>query len=379
MNITELVKSINTPYYETVASRLPRGIKSQEHLLNLGYKITVRDLGLSRAKTLDESFAVNLINSYHRQCINEGVGSFLGKAAGNVVGAVGAAGRGIKNAWNDAKQGYKDAKTSWDPKTGAPPAGATAPAPVNGTTAVPPPASGGTEPAATPSTYATPAASGDTGRPYVAQPDASAAPEASAPAGDIGSIMQAIDKLDRPSKQQLAGELEKSLAAPPAAEPETSAPAATPAPGATPPAPGATPPADSGQDHGLGKQSDGKFITPGQQFDTETGKPLAAPETPAPANTTPPAPAPTSTTPPAITPPPADGKMTAAQQAALKAKLQGQRQAGKTTATQTGSGFKDYVGGSQNKLVTNPDGSTSMQKLQRESVEFRSNFLGMII
>ena len=90
MNITELVKSINTPYYETVASRLPRGIKSQEHLLNLGYEITVRDLGLPRAKTLDESFAVNLINSYHRQCINEGVGSFLGKAAGNVVGAVGA-------------------------------------------------------------------------------------------------------------------------------------------------------------------------------------------------------------------------------------------------------------------------------------------------
>ena len=250
MNITELVKSINTPYYETVASRLPRGIKSQEHLLNLGYEITVRDLGLPRAKTLDESFAVNLINSYHRQCINEGVGSFLGKAAGNVAGAVGAAGRGIKGAWNDAKQGYKDAKASWDPKTGAPPAGGTAPAPVNGTTAVPPPASGGTEPAATP------AASGDTGRPYVAQPGASAAPEASAPAGDIGSIMQAIDNLDKPTKQQLAGELEKSIntpepaadksgatpGTPPAASGTTPpAPGAPPAPGVTPPAPGAAP------------------------------------------------------------------------------------------------------------------------------------------
>jgi hypothetical protein len=244
MNITELVRSINTPYYETVASRLPRGIESQQHLLNLGYVITVQDLGLSRAKTLDESFAVNLINSYHRQCINEGVGSFLGKAAGNVVGAVGAAGRGIKNAWNDAKQGYKDAKTSWDPKTGAPPAGGTTPAPVNGTTAVPPPASGGTEPApaAPPSTYASPAASGDTGRPYVAQPDASPAP-----AGDMGSIMQAIDKLDKPTKQQLAGELEKSINTPePAADKPGTAPGAlgaTPpaAPGATPPAPGAAP------------------------------------------------------------------------------------------------------------------------------------------
>lgn len=245
MNITELVKSINTPYYETVASRLPRGIKSQEHLLNLGYEITVRDLGLPRAKTLDESFAVNLINSYHRQCINEGVGSFLGKAAGNVVGAVGAAGRGIKNAWNDAKQGYKDAKTSWDPKTGAPPAGGTAPAPVNGTTAVPPPASGGTEPAATPSTYASPAASGDTGRPYVAQPGASAAPEASAPAGDIGSIMQAIDNLDKPTKQQLAGELEKSINTP---EPAADKPGATP--GTPPAAGGTTPPAPTAEPQG---------------------------------------------------------------------------------------------------------------------------------
>jgi hypothetical protein len=86
--------------------------------------------------------------------------------------------------------------------------------------------------------------------------------------------MQAVDKLDPASKKQLAGELEKSIATPPPAA-ET-----PPAPVATPPAPGAAPPADSGQDHGLGKQSDGKFITPGQQFDTETGKPLAAPEAP---------------------------------------------------------------------------------------------------
>ena len=294
--------------------------------------------------------------------IDEGLGSFLGKAAGHAVG-------GVKAAWRDAKQGYKDAKSAWDDPAGT---GATDPAAA--------PAAPGTAPAAAPAAapapQGAPAPTGDTGRPYVAPAPAGGAP-APAPTADpgaIGSIMQAVDKLDPASKKQLAGELEKSMAAPPPAAETPPAPGATPpAPGATPPAPGATPPADSGQDHGLGKQSDGKFITPGQQFDTETGKPLAAPETPAPANTTPPAPAPTSTT------PPADGKMTAAQQAALKAKLQGQRQAGKTTATQTGSGFKDYVGGSQNKLVTNPDGSTSMQKLQRESVEFRSKFLGMMI
>ena len=33
----------------------------------------------------------------------------------------------------------------------------------------------------------------------------------------------------------------------------------------------------------------------------------------------------------------------------------------------------------EDRKFSNPDGSTSMQKLQRESVEFRSNFLGMMI
>jgi hypothetical protein len=205
--------------------------------------------------------------------IDEGLGSFLGKAAGHAVGGVGA-------AWRDAKQGYKDAKAVWDPKDppgtynndpAATPPESPAPAPTA-------PAAGG---APAPQQQA-PAPTGDTGRPYVAPAPAGGAP-APAPAADpgaIGSIMQAVDKLDPASKKQLAGELEKSMAAPPPAA-ET-----PPAPGATPPAPGATPPADSGQDHGLGKQSDGKFITPGQQFDTETGKPLAAPgSTPAPAPT----------------------------------------------------------------------------------------------
>ena len=44
-----------------------------------------------------------------QQTIEEGIGSFLGKAAGHVKGGLGA-------AWRDAKQGYKDAKAVWDPK-----------------------------------------------------------------------------------------------------------------------------------------------------------------------------------------------------------------------------------------------------------------------
>jgi hypothetical protein len=108
---------------------------------------------------------------------------------------------------------------------------------------------------------------------------------------------------------------------------------------------------------------------------TEPGIGQAAGSVQATSSNTTPATTPAATA-PATTPAPADGKMTQAQQAAMKARLQGKRAAGQTTASQTGTGFKDYVGGSQNKIVVNPDGSTSLKKLQRESLEFYSNFLG---
>ena len=236
MKISQLVATKKyTQYYESVANKLPRGIKTQQQLLNLGYSIAVNDLGLAKAKTLDENFAAKLVNSYHKQCIDEGIGSFLGKAAGNVVGAAGAAGRGIKNAWNDAKQGYKDAKGAWDENP-------------------PTPAGTGAAPRAAPA--------GGTASP--------AAPAAAAPAGGTASP-----------------------AAPAAAAPT--------------------------------------------------------------------------------------GKLTQAQQDAKKAELKGKRSAGKTTASQTGSGFKDYVGGSQTKLVgADKTGAPVFKKLNRESVGF-SNFLDMDI
>ncbi len=197
MKISQLVATKKyTQYYESVANKLPRGIKTQQQLLNLGYRVAVEDLGLAKAKTLDENFAAKLVNSYHKQCIDEGIGSFLGKAAGNVVGAVNAAGRGIKNAWNDAKAGYAAGKSSWDDNAAATPAA--------GGTAVP--AAGGT--AAAPAAAAAPAGGGSD-RPYVA------------PAGGgIGDIMKAIDGLDPASKKQLAGELEKSINTPAPAEEE---------------------------------------------------------------------------------------------------------------------------------------------------------------
>ena len=342
MKISQLVATKKyTQYYESVANKLPRGIKTQQQLLNLGYSIAVNDLGLAKAKTLDENFAAKLVNSYHKQCIDEGIGSFLGKAAGNVVGAVGAAGRGIKNAWNDAKQGYKDAKGAWDENPPTPagtgaalraaPAGGTA-APAGGTaapgaapaggTAAPgaAPAGGTAAPGAAPAggttTPGAAPAGGGTDRPFVAPAGVGVAG-----AGGIGDIMKAIDGLDPASKTQLAGELEKSIAS-------------TPAPAAT--------------------------TTP-DELDA-VKKNAGLPATPAAT--------------PAATP---TGKLTQTQQDAKKAELKGKRLAGKTTASQTGSGFKDYVGGSQTKLVgADKTGAPVFKKLNRESVGF-SNFLDMDI
>ena len=246
MKISQLVATKKyIQYYESVANKLPRGIKTQQQLLNLGYRVAVEDLGLAKAKTLDENFAAKLVNSYHKQCIDEGIGSFLGKAAGNVVGAVNAAGRGIKNAWNDAKAGYAAGKGSWDDKAAATPAaGGTAAAPAASTQG----RSDGAAPAAVEPAAAP--AGGGADRPYVA------------PAGGgIGDIMKAIDGLDPASKKQLAGELEKSINTPPPAEEEPATtpdeldaikknaglppapdkPEAPPAPEAPPPAPEAPP------------------------------------------------------------------------------------------------------------------------------------------
>jgi hypothetical protein len=68
-----------------------------------------------------------------------------------------------------------------------------------------------------------------------------------------------------------------------------------------------------------------------------------------------------------------------AQQAATKARIQMQRAGGASTATKTGTGFKDsQVGAQRNKLITKPDGSTQMVPV-RESTELYSRFLGRIL
>lgn len=60
-------------------------------------------------------------------------------------------------------------------------------------------------------------------------------------------------------------------------------------------------------------------------------------------------------------------------QNALKARLK----AGQGAGAKTGGGFKDYVGGSQTKLTgADAQGNPVFKKLQRESVDFYSSFLG---
>jgi hypothetical protein len=70
-----------------------------------------------------------------------------------------------------------------------------------------------------------------------------------------------------------------------------------------------------------------------------------------------------------------------AQQAALKARLQGQRAAGKSMATQTGSGFNQYVQGGGGQKLAGADAQGNpvfKQNVQRESVGY-SKFLGCYI
>ena len=248
MKITQLVATKRkTPYHESVASRLPRGIKTQQQLFNLGYRIAVEDLGLAKAKTLNENFATNLVNSFHNRMLNEGVGSFLGKMAGNVVGGAQAAGRGLKSAWNDAKAGYDAAKSGWDPQ--APGAAPAAPGAA--------PAAPGAAPGAAPAAPgAAPAPGAD--RPYVAPaggvgsapspggatptpPAAGTPPKTSS--GGIGDIMKAIDGLDLAGKKQLAGEVDKLINTPPPAAEKPADAAAPPAPGAAPAKPAPAKPA----------------------------------------------------------------------------------------------------------------------------------------
>jgi hypothetical protein len=296
-------------------------------------------------------------------------GGPLGAAAGGIAGnwagnKLSSLGSKLKGAWQGAKAGFATGQQAAAGGTGGSAA----------------PAAGDDEPAA-------PAAGG------------SAAPAAggNAPAsttGSISDIMKTIDTLDKSSKQQLAGELEKNITSTPEpaaatpAKPSATAPAgsnATTPATAAPATPDQEPPESTTGRSAFGQMASQLGSTPtpttsstgGTIQKTATGvKNTANPNNPnaqvkqQPSSTVPAAATPATT---------AAAKTPQANQAALKAKLQGQRAAGKSMAQQTGGGFGDYVAGSPNTGGFDAQGNAIPNKIKREDVQFASKFLGMMI
>jgi hypothetical protein len=291
-------------------------------------------------------------------------GGPLGAAAGGIAGnwagnKLSSLGSKLKGAWQGAKSGFAAGQQ----------------ATVGGTGGSSAPAAGGTD---------------GTG--------GSAAPAAGG-TGSISDIMKTIDTLDKPSKQQLAGELEKNITSTP--EPAAAAPwpaaAALSGPGwaarstrgtAAPATPDQEPPESTTGRSAFGQMASQLGSTPtpttsstgGTIQKTATGvKNTANPNNPnaqvkqQPSSTVPAAATPATT---------AAAKTPQANQAALKAKLQGQRAAGKSFAQKTGGGFNDYVqgGGGQTLAGADKQGNPVFkQNVKREDVQFESKFLGMMI
>jgi hypothetical protein len=136
--------------------------------------------------------------------------------------------------------------------------------------------------------------------------------------------------------------------APASAEAQPASPVEQPAQGTTPPAdPNVTP-------------------TPNATGSAPVGQPATAP----------------AGTPPANNQAPANPKDPKAIAAATKARLQGQRAAGKSMASSTGGGFNKYVQGGGGQTMTGADKQGNpvfKQNVKREDVQFESKFLGIMI
>ena len=151
-----------------------------------------------------------------------------------------------------------------------------------------------------------------------------------------------IDKLDKKGKQRILQLLQKSMSAP-AAEPAPAAGAA-PAGGAMGAMAGQLAKGGAAEPNTMANAPVSKTNT------AKPGNPNAAAAEPAAPAAEPAAPAAEPAAPAAGGAAPGGQKMTPAQQAAMKAKLQGKRAAGQTTGT-TASGFKGAVAGDRAKGI----------------------------
>jgi Meckel syndrome type 1 protein len=276
------------------------------------------------------------------QQIDELTAAGVGQGVGKAAGAVGAVAGGVKGAWQAAKKGFEKGRATV--------AGETPPqaAPAAGTAA---PAAGTAAPAAAPG-QAAPAAQGDANDPAgIQQQIKQKELELKDLQGKLRAAQKGADNAAKAEKDAAQTQQAQQVAKAPAAEPATTAPAAEPT----------APAADAA--------TQARIAAAPQGYDTETGKPIATPAA---------APEPTqqaATTPAAEpTAPAADSKLTAAQQAAMKAKLQGKRAAGQTAGT-TASGFKQYTkdASSQRVVGANPDGSPKIQTIKASKINTGNN------
>lgn len=262
-----------------------------------------------------------------------GLAKGAGTALGKTAQGLGAVAGGVKGAWDAAKSGFQAGKNFVSGKGGA-----QQQAPADG---------GQQEPA-------------QTSAPTQAQAQSDVNPQ------DIQSQIA--------QKKQEISALQKQLSAAKAQPAQASQQQATGGAGAF----GQMANAITGGGQAAQAQPNTMANTPVSKTNTAkpgnpNAEPAAAPAatTTAPAATTPQAPAQTGTAP-----------LTAQQQAAKKAELLGKRAAGKTTASQTGGGFNQYVQGGGGSTLAGADKQGNpvfKQNVKRETYEFESKFLGRMI
>jgi hypothetical protein len=265
-----------------------------------------------------------------------GLAKGAGTALGKTAQGLGAVAGGVKGAWDAAKSGFQAGKNFVSGKGGA--------------TQQAPAGSGQQEPAQT---------SAPTQAPAQAQSDVN--PQ------DIQSQIA--------QKKQEISALQKQLSAAKAQPAQGGQQQATGGAGAF----GQMANAITGGGQAEPAQPNTMANAPVSKTNTaKPGNPNAEPAA-APAATTPPATAPAATTTPPAT---GTAPLTAQQQAAKKAELLGKRAAGKTTASQTGGGFNQYVQGGGGSTLAGADKQGNpvfKQNVKRETYEFESKFLGRMI
>lgn len=141
------------------------------------------------------------------QEIDEGLGQAIGKAWGGLARGAGAVAGGLAGTWDAAKQGYQAGKAAVA-GTGTPtPPAASGTAPATGNTA-----QAGGAPAAGQQPAQTTSVAPATGQ--TAAPAAGETEPAAASSSELDRLKATLGKLNPAQKQELAGELEKSMNTP---------------------------------------------------------------------------------------------------------------------------------------------------------------------